>query len=88
MKTAYLNITKNSRGNFHGRSDWEDARDAAWNIESKVAAVTGISWWPDSEDFGEDFGKYIVLLLKNEIEKLPKHLQKMITIEILNLEDE
>ena len=78
MKTAILNVYANSRGNFHGRSTWEDARDIASRIEQDMGAFLGLSW------FDDDFGRHIVSRLQEEIEKLDPHFQKMISLEIID----
>lgn len=78
MKTATLNVYANNRGNFHGRSTWEDARDIASKIEQDMGAFLGLSW------FDDDFGRHIVSRLQDEIKKLDPHLQKIISIEIID----
>ena len=72
MKTAILNVCANSRGNFHGRSSWEDARDIASKIEQDIGAVFGLSW------FDDDYGRHIVSRLQDEIKKLDPQFKKMI----------
>lgn len=84
MNTAYLIVKENSRGNFHGRTSWEDARDAASDIEQRLSASCGLGWSIDDLTFG----KHVVRLLQDEIKKLEPHLQKMIEIEVVSLEDE
>lgn len=83
MKTAILSVTANSRGNFHGRMSWEDARDVAWDIEQRLSATCGLGWSVEDANLGE----HVIRLLQDEVQKLEPHLQKLISIEIVDLED-